>query len=76
MASSSSPDKPAGGIKGFFMRAGNSFSSASLVARDWSWWLAEKGGRWGLIVASTSMVILMPLIFEINREVSVRRSFS
>ncbi len=41
------------------------------VTRDWSWWLAQKGGRVGLFLASTSMVVLMPLIFEINREVMV-----
>lgn len=43
------------------------------VSRDWSWWLAQKGGRVGLFLASTSMVVLMPLIFEINREVMVSR---
>jgi len=69
MAASS--DKPVGGIKGFFRKAGNSFYSAGVVARDWSWWLAQKGGHVGIILASTSMVILMPLIFEINREVQV-----
>jgi hypothetical protein len=66
-------DKPVGGIKGFLMKAGQSFMTGGLVARDWSWWLAQKGGRIGLVLASTSMVILMPLIFEINREVTVRR---
>ena len=65
---------PVGGIKGFFMKAGKSFYSGGLLAKDWSWWLAQKGGRIGLVLASTSMVILMPLIFEINREVGVRRT--
>eukprot|EP00934_Nitzschia_sp_Nitz4_P008095 Nitzschia sp. Nitz4//scaffold128_size63911//60843//61269//NITZ4_006234-RA/size63911-snap-gene-0.63-mRNA-1//1//CDS//3329534877//8085//frame0 len=64
-------DKPVGGIKGFFLKAGKSFSSAGTVAKDWSWWMVQKGGRLGLILASTSMVILMPLIFEINREVGM-----
>lgn len=63
--------KEVGGIKGFFLKAGKSFAAGGVLARDWSWWLAEKGGRVGLILASTSMVILMPLIFEINREVTV-----
>lgn len=67
----SSSDKPVGGIKGFFIKAGNSFYAGGILAKDWSWWLAQKGGRIGLILASTSMVILMPLIFEINREVVV-----
>jgi uncharacterized membrane protein (UPF0136 family) len=71
MVKSSSLDKPVGGIKGFFMRAGVSFYSGGIMARDWSWWLAQKGGHWGLFFASTSMVVLMPLIFEINREVQV-----
>jgi hypothetical protein len=60
-----------GGIKGFFQRAGKSFSQAGGVAKDWSWLLAGYGARVGLFLASTSMVVLMPLIFEINREVLV-----
>ena len=72
MAKSSSLDKPVGGVKGFFVRAGKSFYSGGLVARDLSLWLARQGGRWGLFVASTSMIVLMPLIFEINREAQVR----
>ena len=70
MASSS--DKQVGGVKGFFLKAGKSFYAGGIVARDVSWWLAQKGGRIGLFLASTSMVILMPLIFEINREATVR----
>ena len=70
-SSSSSPDAPVGGAKGFFIRAGKSFYSASLLAKDASWWLAQKGGTWGLMIASTSMVILLPLFFEINREAQV-----
>eukprot|EP00980_Cylindrotheca_fusiformis_P008884 scaffold1900_cov123-Cylindrotheca_fusiformis.AAC.10 len=61
--------KEVGGIKGFFERASKSFSKAGGVAKDWSWWLAGHGARVGLFLASTSMVVLMPLIFEINREV-------
>ena len=60
--------KHGGGIKGFFYRAGNSFQKGFAVSRDWSWWVAQKGGKVGLFLASTSMVVLMPLIFEINRE--------
>ena len=67
-----SADKTVGGIKGFFLRVGKSFQSGAVLARDVGWWLAQNGGRWGLFLASTSMVVLMPLIFEINREVSVR----
>ena len=64
-------DKQGGGIKGFFLRAGKSFYSGGIVDRDVSFWLAKQGGRWGLFIASTSMVILLPLIFEINREAQV-----
>jgi hypothetical protein len=66
-----SSDMP-GGVKGFFMKAGKSFYAGGTVARDVSYWLLQKGGRIGLFLASTSMVVLMPLIFEINREVTVR----
>ena len=60
-----------GGVKGFFLRAQKSFYAGGAFAKDWSWWLAQKGGKVGLFLASTSMVVLMPLIFEINREVQV-----
>jgi hypothetical protein len=60
-----------GGIKGFFQRAYSSFGKGLQFSRDWSWWLAQKGGTVGLALASTSMIVLMPLIFEINREVMV-----
>jgi uncharacterized membrane protein (UPF0136 family) len=67
----STSDQTVGGVKGFFLRAGSSFYSGGMLAKDWSWWAAQKGGTWGLFLASTSMVVLMPLIFEINREVQV-----
>mmetsp|Transcript_38781 Transcript_38781/g.42031 ORF Transcript_38781/g.42031 Transcript_38781/m.42031 type:complete len:112 (-) Transcript_38781:192-527(-) len=58
-----------GGIKGFFLHAGNSFQKGFQLSRELSWWLSQKGGTVGLFLASTSMVVLMPLIFEINREI-------
>ncbi|MGK3752432.1 MAG: hypothetical protein ACI8RD_004736 [Bacillariaceae sp.] len=58
-----------GGIKGFFHRAGNSFQQGFQFSKEWSWWITQKGGTVGLFLASTSMVVLMPLIFEINREI-------
>lgn len=61
-----------GGLKGFFQRAGKSFSQAGGLAKDWSMKLAPYVGRIGLFLASTSMVVLMPMIFEINREHMVR----
>ena len=72
MTSSNKSDAaPVGGMKGFFLKAGKSFYAGATVGREWSWWLIQKGGTVGLFLASTSMVILMPLIFEINREVQV-----
>jgi hypothetical protein len=62
-----------GGIKGFLERANKSFQKGFAFSREWSWWLAQKGGSVGLFLASTSMVVLLPLIFEINREAMVRR---
>jgi hypothetical protein len=64
--------RKSGGIKGFFERAGKSFTQGFEFSKEWSWWLAQKGGTLGLFLASTSMVVLMPLIFEINREAMVR----
>uniref|UniRef100_A0A7S4A9Y4 Uncharacterized protein n=1 Tax=Pseudo-nitzschia australis TaxID=44445 RepID=A0A7S4A9Y4_9STRA len=59
-----------GGIKGFFNRAASSFQQGFQISREWSYWLAQKGGTVGLFLASTSMVVLMPLVFEINREIT------
>ena len=71
MAPSKTSNK-GGGVKGFFTRAAASFQQGFQISRDVGYWLAMKGGRIGLVLASTSMVILMPLIFEINREITVR----
>ena len=62
-----------GGAKGFFTRAATSFQQGFQFSRECAYWLAQKGGRIGLVLASTSMVVLMPLIFEINREITVRQ---
>mmetsp|Transcript_19675 Transcript_19675/g.28942 ORF Transcript_19675/g.28942 Transcript_19675/m.28942 type:complete len:111 (+) Transcript_19675:209-541(+) len=68
MAKKKSATPEAGGIKGFLGKAFKSFYSGGSVAKDWSYWLAQKGGRIGFVIASTSIVVLMPLIFEIARE--------
>ena len=73
MASSKTPK--GGGVKGFFTRAAASFQQGFQLSRDWGYWLAMKSGRIGLVLASTSMVVLMPLIFEINREITVRHFY-
>ncbi|CAM9349506.1 unnamed protein product [Choristocarpus tenellus] len=31
-------------------------------------WIARTGGKWGLIVVSTALVTILPLVFEISRE--------
>ena len=63
--------KEAGGLKGFLTKAGSSFYKGGMVAKDWGWWAAQKSGRIGFIVATTSIVVLMPLVFEISRETTV-----
>lgn len=57
-----------GGIKGFLSRAGKSFYSGGLFAKDTSLWLSEKLLKVGFVIATTSLVTLMPLIYEISRE--------
>lgn len=58
------------GLKGFFNRAANSFQQGFHFSREFSYWLAQKCGNVGLVLASTSMIVLLPLIFEINREIT------
>jgi len=60
--------KSGGGIKGFLTRAGKSFYTGGLFAKESGSWLAQHAARWGFIVATTSIVVFMPLIFEIARE--------
>mmetsp|Transcript_4574 Transcript_4574/g.6681 ORF Transcript_4574/g.6681 Transcript_4574/m.6681 type:complete len:110 (-) Transcript_4574:237-566(-) len=64
------PKKQAGGggLKGFFSRAGKSFMTGGLFAQEKSIWAAEKICRIGFILATTSIVVFMPLVFEIARE--------
>jgi len=68
MAPRQQTSRPTGGIKGFFLKAGRSFHTGGLFATEKSYWLAEKLCRVGFIVATTSIVAIMPLIFEIARE--------
>lgn len=61
-----------GGVKGFFQNVYKSVeklstSGGSLVATS-AVWLAKTAGTLGFYFATTSMVIFMPLIFEIARE--------
>jgi len=63
----------AGGIKGFIQRAGNSFYAGGMWAKDWAFWTAKQGGKFGFIIATTTFVTLLPLIYEISRETQVSR---
>jgi hypothetical protein len=62
------PAPKEGGIKGFLTRAGASFYAGGLYFQEKGWVLAKKAGNVGFIVATTAIVVLMPLIFEIVRE--------
>ena len=75
LSSSSSSSKASGGLKGFLQRASSSFLKAFDASKEYGSWFAHYGGQVGIFLASTSMVVLMPLIFEINREVMVRCFF-
>ena len=68
------PASKEGGIKGFITRAGASFYAGGLFAKEKGWVWAKKAGNFGFMVATTSIVVLMPLIFEIMREGQVRQS--
>mmetsp|Transcript_25787 Transcript_25787/g.61080 ORF Transcript_25787/g.61080 Transcript_25787/m.61080 type:complete len:115 (-) Transcript_25787:326-670(-) len=69
LSSSSSPPNASGGLKGFLQRASSSFLKAFDASKEYGSLFAHYGGQVGIFLASTSMVVLMPLIFEINREV-------
>mmetsp|Transcript_26624 Transcript_26624/g.37501 ORF Transcript_26624/g.37501 Transcript_26624/m.37501 type:complete len:112 (-) Transcript_26624:322-657(-) len=68
MAKSTTKEQQPGGIKGFFLRAGKSFQSGGIFAKDTTMWLAKKGATFGFIFITTAMVTLMPLLMEIVRE--------
>lgn len=44
-----------GGLKGFLKKAGKSFYSGGIWAKDWLFWTAQKSGRVGFIFATTSV---------------------
>jgi hypothetical protein len=70
--------KPSGGLKGIIQKTGKSIFSAGLIARDYGTiavrWGYKIGGNVAFVMATTSMIVLMPLIFESTREVQVCRS--
>ena len=68
----SATSKPAGGIKGFFQKTAQlgvwTYDKGTTVVS----WTYRYGGQAAFILATTSMVVLMPLLFEITREAQVR----
>lgn len=67
--------KSVGGLKGFIQRTGKTVYGASLIARDYGTtaarWGYQYGGFLAFTLATTSMIVLMPLLFESSREVQV-----
>lgn len=73
MAKRSNNAQPqAGGLKGFFLKAGKSFYTGGLLAKDQSYKIAVMLGKFGFIFATTCIVAFVPLVFEIAREGQVR----
>ena len=68
--------KSAGGLKGLIQSTGKAVYSASVLARDYGTvaarWSYRFGGGLAFVLATTSMIVLMPLMFESSREVTVR----
>ncbi|EEC43322.1 predicted protein [Phaeodactylum tricornutum CCAP 1055/1] len=64
--------KSSGGLKGLLQRTGKFFYTTGVYARDKGStafkWGYQVGGQVAFAVATTSMVMLMPLLFEIARE--------
>lgn len=70
--------KEVGGIKGAVQRSGTWLLDAATQARlkgfEYLKWGVKVGGSLSFALATTSMVVLMPLLFEISREGQVRAS--
>ena len=65
--------KPAGGIKGFLQKTGRLGMWAIETGNSLLKWTFRYGGQSAFVLATTSMVVLMPLLFEITREGQVRQ---
>jgi hypothetical protein len=65
-----------GGLKGAIQRTGKFFFATGMYARDTGGVLLKygykMGGKVAFSIATTSMIVLMPLLFEIAREGQVR----
>jgi hypothetical protein len=66
---------PSGGLKGLLQTTGKTIFSAGVIVRDYGTiaarWGYKIGGNLAFVMATTSMIVLMPLIFESTREVQV-----
>mmetsp|Transcript_10010 Transcript_10010/g.13223 ORF Transcript_10010/g.13223 Transcript_10010/m.13223 type:complete len:114 (+) Transcript_10010:106-447(+) len=64
--------KEAGGIKGFFQRTGKVVHSAGMACVQFgstgALWAYKWGGSTAFVVATSSVLVFMPLLFEIGRE--------
>lgn len=61
-----------GGLKGMIQRTGKFFYTGGLYAYQFAKVGYVYGGKVAFSVATTSMIVLMPLLFEIAREGQVR----
>jgi hypothetical protein len=70
--------KEVGGIKGAVQRSGTWLLDTATQARsigfEYLKWGVKIGGTVSFALATTSMIVLMPLLFEISREGQVRAS--
>ena len=68
------------GLKGLLQSTGKAVYAAGLLARDYGTvaarWSYRYGGGLAFVMATTSMIVLMPLMFESSREVQVRACVS
>ena len=68
--------KSTGGLKGLFQSTGKAVYAAGVLARDYGTvaarWSYQYVGGLAFALATTSMIVLMPLMFESSREVQVR----
>ena len=73
---SESSSNAGGGLKGLLLRTSAWAYETGLYARDKGSeslkWVVKKGGNLAFALATTSMIVLMPLLFEIAREGQVR----
>lgn len=66
----------AGGIKGFLQKTGKAGIWAMETGTSLFKWTYKFGGQAAFVLATTSMVVLMPLLFEITREGQVCNDYS